>query len=58
MQYHHSDYRTISAYDTSTGVVTLDSALNYYHWRAAASTETDYDGVDMRGEVTLLTRNV
>ena len=58
LQYHHSDYRTISAYNTNTGEVTLDSALTYYHWGAAASTATDYDGVDMRGEVTLLTRNI
>jgi hypothetical protein len=57
-QFGHSDYKTITGYNTSTGVVTLDSALSYYHWGASASTATDYDDVDMRGEVTLLTRNV
>ena len=32
--------------------------MNYYHWGAAVSTGPEFDGVDMRGEVMLLTRNV
>jgi hypothetical protein len=58
MQFDHSDYKTITGYNSGTGVVTLDSALTYYHWGASSSTASDYDNVDMRGEVTLLTRNV
>lgn len=58
IQYDHSDYKTITAYNSGTGEVTLDSGLSYYHWGASASTAADYDDVDMRGEVTLLTRNV
>jgi len=34
--------------------------LDYYHWGRATSTGigSDFDGVDMRGEVMILTRNV
>lgn len=62
-----SDDVIVEEYDTTTGVVKIDRArppneidepgLNWYHWGAAESTEKEY-GVDMRGEVVLLTRNV
>ena len=52
----HSEYRTISAIDA--GTITLDKPLAFYHYGAAASTATDYNGVDIRNEVILLTRNV
>ena len=39
-------------------MITLDEPLNFYHWGAAESTENDYSGVDMRGEVVLLNRNI
>ena len=52
----HSEYRTISAIDG--GTITLDSPLTNYHYGAAESTATDYNGVDIRNEVLLLTRNV
>jgi hypothetical protein len=32
--------------------------LTYYHFGASASTAASYEGLDMRGEVVLLTRNV
>ena len=56
MQYEHSEYRKIRSY--ANGLVTLDEALDHYHWGAGLSTAADYNGVDMRGEVILLTRNV
>ena len=56
MQMLHSDYRTIVSYEG--GLITLDEPLNFYHWGAAESTEADYNGVDMRGEVILLNRNI
>jgi hypothetical protein len=31
--------------------------MDYYHWGAAESTGPDFSGLDMRGEVILLTRN-
>ncbi len=48
----------VSSYDSSTGSVTLNTSLNYYHFGAAESTASKYSGVDIRGEVLLLTRNV
>jgi len=48
----------VLSYDTATGKITLKSTLKYYHWGTAVSTGADFDGVDMRGEVLLLTRNV
>lgn len=53
------DYAEITAYDTTTGVITLKAALTKYHYGAATSTATDYNNIlDIRGEVVLLTRNV
>lgn len=30
----------------------------FYHWGAEKSTGEDYSGVDMRGEVLILSRNI
>ena len=54
-QHTHSEYRTIVSY--AGGEIKLDRPLDYYHYGVAASTETDY-GVDMRGEVLLLSRGI
>jgi len=48
----------VDSYDNGTGIATLNTSLNYYHWGASSSTADNYNGVDMRGEVLLLTRNV
>jgi len=56
MQHDHSDYSTIVSY--LNGLITLDSPLEHYHWGDAYSTAGDYNGVDMRGEVILLSRNI
>jgi hypothetical protein len=48
----------VESYDSATGVVTLQTALMNYHWGAPESTAADYNGVDMRGEVLSLTRNI
>lgn len=59
-----SDDVFVEEYNPVTGVVKIHRSkvnkpgLNYYHWGAAESTRTDYGGVDMRGEVILLTRNI
>lgn len=52
------DYTVVSTYDATSGLVTLQTPLNYYHWGASTSTAADYNGVDMRGEVLLLSRNI
>mmetsp|Transcript_470 Transcript_470/g.741 ORF Transcript_470/g.741 Transcript_470/m.741 type:complete len:170 (-) Transcript_470:2127-2636(-) len=56
IQATHSEYRTITA--ISAGKATLDRALSYYHFGAAESTATLYNGIDIRTEVLLMTRNV
>jgi polygalacturonase len=53
-----SDDVFIKSYSNETGVVVLNSTLNFYHWGASESTSAAYNGVDMRGEVLLLTRNI
>jgi hypothetical protein len=63
-----SDDCHIKAYDPATGVAQIDrsrdvkvdneAGLKYYHWGAEKSTADDYDGVDMRGEVLILSRNI
>jgi len=53
---HHHDQAEILFYDASTGNLTIKSPLNWYHY-GGASTDDLY-GVDVRGEVILLTRNI
>jgi len=49
---------TIESYDNTTGEIIFTKDLEYYHWGQSRSTEGAYNGVDTRGEVILLTRNV
>ena len=49
----------IDTYNKATGELTLTTSFNYYHWGAPnPPTASDFGGVDMRGEVILLTRNI
>lgn len=57
-QWTHTDYMTIESYDPMTGEVSFTEGLKYYHYGKSSTTAGDYSGVDMRGEVVLLTRNV
>jgi len=54
----HYEVAVISSYNSSTGALTLTAPLKFYHFGAAASTAANYQGIDMRGEVVLLTRNI
>jgi hypothetical protein len=59
MQATHSDYLTIIDYDNESGDLILDADFEFYHWgKSSAPTSSEYSGVDMRGEVILLSRNV
>lgn len=58
MYFNENDYAVIVSYDPVTGVIMLDRPLNNYHYGDAASTGSSFSGVDMRGEVVLLTRNI
>jgi hypothetical protein len=48
----------VVSYDIETGEVVADRALDFYHFGRETSTGDLYSGLDMRGEVVLLTRNV
>lgn len=47
----------MTAYNAATGELTIDSPFEYYHF-GQDDNPADYYGVDTRGEVRLLTRNV
>jgi hypothetical protein len=58
MNWNELDYAAIKSYDNVTGVVTLDRPLSDFHFGKSEFIGAQYSGVDMRGEVVLLTRNV
>lgn len=58
IRYFESDQLIIKSYDGETGILEFTSPLKYYHWGAPESTADRYNGVDMRGEVMLLSRNI
>lgn len=59
MQEEQSDYLTIVSYDTATGTLELDDFFSHYHWgQDNAPTPEEFGGIDMRGEVILLSRNI
>lgn len=56
-QWDHSEYHTIDTYDSVTGIFTITGTFAFYHF-GSEDTATDYQGLDMRGEVAILNRNV
>ncbi|CDW80878.1 ipt tig domain containing protein [Stylonychia lemnae] len=58
LRYLDSDYAIIENYDNSTGILTIKTGLTSYHYGAKDSTGPTHNGIDMRGEVHLLSRNV
>lgn len=58
INWFEADYAVITSYNNVTGVVTLDRPMSNYHYGAQVSTGAKYSGVDMRGEVMLLSRNI
>jgi hypothetical protein len=57
-EFKASDSVFVQSYNNVTGLVTINSTLNHYHWGANMSTASKYNGVDIRGEVVLLNRNI
>jgi len=55
---NETDYAIITSYESLTGKVTLDRAISFYHFGQSESTASLYNGVDIRGEVFLLSRNI
>jgi len=58
IKYDTRDARNVVSYDKNTGLIELDEALEWYHFGADKSTAEKYNGVDIRGEVLSLSRNV
>jgi hypothetical protein len=59
MHEDQSDYLTIVSYDSNSGQLELSGNFNHYHWGSdSAPTPQEFGGLDMRGEVILLTRNI
>ena len=52
------EYVTIKSYNAGSGEVEAEEKLKAYHYGAPDSTGDKYRGVDMRGEVLLLSRNI
>jgi len=57
-QYNRSEDFIITSYDTDTGIVELETEVREYHWGAPESTASTYSGIDIRGEVLILTRSI
>lgn len=55
---HMKDDCFIHSYDNETGSLTINTTLNHYHWGAPENPGADFNDIDIRGEVVLLTRNV
>lgn len=48
----------IVEYDAVNGIVTLEEYVGFFHFGDTDSTADDYNGLDMRAEVLLLTRSI
>ena len=57
MQPWHGEYMEISEYNSKTGKLVLTEPFEWYHF-GGDSTAAKYNGIDMRCEIVLLTRNV
>lgn len=57
LQAYHHEYREILEYLPDTGLLKVTEPFEFYHF-GGDSTVDYYNGVDMRGEVINLTRNV
>ena len=53
-----SDHVLVESYDNATGKVTSLKGLSTYHWGAPESTGSKYNGIDIRAEVAILSRNI
>jgi len=58
LKFDANENHVISAYNNETGVITLVDKVKYNHYGAPESTASKYNGVDIRGEVLILTRNI
>lgn len=55
---HMKDEVFIETYDNVTGALKINTTVNHHHWGQPDTTAADFNGIDVRGEVVLLTRSV
>lgn len=58
LKFDASENQFVESYNNETGEVTLQGKVRFYHYGAPETTAEKYNGIDIRGEVLLLTRNV
>jgi hypothetical protein len=58
VEYNTGETRNVVSYNKNSGVIELDQPLEWYHFGASKSTAEKYNGVDIRGEVLSLSRNI
>jgi hypothetical protein len=58
LKFDASENQVIASYDSETGKITLEEYIHYNHYGAPESTAAKYNGVDIRGEVLILSRNI
>mmetsp|Transcript_44478 Transcript_44478/g.32596 ORF Transcript_44478/g.32596 Transcript_44478/m.32596 type:complete len:101 (+) Transcript_44478:715-1017(+) len=58
MMYNETDYVTIDAYDQLNGIAYLYKQVWGRHYGYYKTTASDYNGVDIRAEVFLASRNI
>jgi hypothetical protein len=58
LKHDAGENQVVASYDSETGKITLEDHIHYNHYGAAESTAAKYNGVDIRGEVLILSRNI
>jgi hypothetical protein len=58
LKFDASESHHVVSYDAETGEVVIKKSIKYNHYGAPESTGEKYNGVDIRGEVLILTRNI
>jgi hypothetical protein len=58
MNHWETELANINFYGETTGLLELKRAFQYFYWGTSNLTSYNSTGVDMRGEVSLLTRSI
>ena len=58
LKFDASESHKVISYDAETGAIEIEKSIKYNHYGAPESTGDKYNGVDIRGEVIILTRNI
>jgi hypothetical protein len=58
MNYWETELALVNFYGETTGLLELKKPFQFYYWGTSNLTSFNSTGVDMRGEVILLTRTI